>query len=561
MQKEYLYVESTPLEFPLDESIDVVSSPKHSEYIISNIQCEDAQVHAQEIDFYLRNTQDSIAQQMQSIKKLYDARVAVYDLARDMDYTQDVGKKVLIVTDDNSADLIERLTSDGFSCVRLGADEISNVSGHIGALQVTTSKLMRGKLDADQIIWHKAPDFAMKQSGVYDPAEEGWKITLDKLYENVDTFHYKNYVQYDPNICQYQGRTLKETCGKCEEVCPSVAITKSDDDKQLHFSDIDCHGCGGCVSVCPSGALDFTQMPRDAFSEAASFYKGNTALIVSTQAQPEDISLPEGVLPLAIEGRKYLHESHFLTLLQKSGNAVIFYTDFVSKGTGDSIQIVNEIFKKKYHKKAIYVCMNRDELTEALEQVESIEECMFDMNDEGLKKREVFTYRLSQLVGDEDLGTIKTGEHIHYGNLKINEDACTLCMSCVGACNVAALTAHPEDNTLKFNPSICTNCGYCEVVCPEKDCVEVIYDELSLSPDYFTKNTMAHDDLFTCVECGVEFATKKSIEKIAEMMAPRFGGDEIKIRTLYCCADCKPKVMLQAHVDSKMNHNLGARNE
>ncbi len=554
MEKEYLYLSDTPLAFPLDESIEIVSQEsdlgiEHSQYIVSNKMTVASQLYAHEIDYYVKNTQDTLAAQIQNIKKLYDVRASVYDLAQDMDYSQEVGKKILIILGEKSSELKERLTADGFTCLVLAAEEVTDVQGHIGRLSVTTTKLMRGDLQVDQIIWAQAPDFAMKQSGVYDPTDIGWETAVEKLYANSDTFHYKNYVQYDPEICQYQGRLLKETCGKCEEVCPSVAITKTDEDKQLHFSDVDCHGCGGCVSVCPSGALDFTQMPREAFYTAASFYTGHSALILPAQVALPDLPLPEGVLPLGIEGRKYLHEAHLLTLLQKSGRSVVFYTDFVSKGTGDAIRLINEIFERKYHKRAVFVCMNAGELQEALGQIEDLEACRFDMHDEGLRKRELFTYRLAHLVGEEDLGVVETGEHIHYGNLVINEDACTLCMSCVGVCNVAALTAHPEDQTLKFNPSLCTNCGYCEVACPEKDCLSVVYDRFTLAPEYFTKNTMAHDELFACVECGVEFATQKAIEKIATMMTPRFGDNAAKIRTLYCCADCKPKVMLQAEID------------
>jgi len=552
MQSEYLFLTEKAPQFPLDESITVCLENDNQPYIVSNEKVENSQIYAPEINFYLRNTEDNVADTIRNIKILYEARAAVYDLAQDMDYSVDVGKKVLIVMEEASEELGNKLEKDGFTVLTLSPDEITDVNGHIGALKVSTNKLIRGDLETDQILWYGAPDFAMKQSGVYDPAEEGWKEAIEKLYTHVDSFAYKNYVQYDPTICQYQGRLLKETCGKCEEVCPSVAITKTDEEKQLHFSDVDCHGCGGCVSVCPSGALDFTQMPRDAFSEAASFYTGKQALIIPSQVSLSDIPLPPGVLPFAIEGRKYLHETHFLTLLQKSGHAVIFYTDFLSKGTGDAVRLINEIFERKYQKKAIYLCMNEAELVSALAEAESIEACSFDMADAGMKKREIFTYRLAHLVGEDDLGVVETGEHIHYGNLNINEANCTLCMACVGVCNVAALTAHPEDNTLKFNPSLCTNCGYCEVACPEEACLEVVYDRLSLRPDYFRKNTMAQDTLFACVECGKEFATTKSIEKIAAMMAPRFGGDEAKIRTLYCCADCKPKVMMQSQINQEM---------
>jgi len=85
----------------------------------------------------------------------------------------------------------------------------------------------------------------------------------------------------------------------------------------------------------------------------------------------------------------------------------------------------------------------------------------------GLKKREIFSARLSHLVRKSDLGIYENhNEYIHYGKVIVNEQNCTLCLSCVGACNVGALTAHPEDNTLRFDASICTDCTYCEVVCP-----------------------------------------------------------------------------------------------
>lgn len=263
------------------------------------------------------------------------------------------------------------------------------------------------------------------------------------------------------------------------------------------------------------------------------------------------VKLEKGILPLAIEGEKFLHEAHLMNLLQTSGRAVIFYTDFVSKGTSDVIRIINDIFEKKYNKKAIYVCENESELEKAFKDMENLDECVYGFNEDSMRKREVFSARLAHLVGEDDLGVVKTGEHVHYGNIKINQDNCTVCLSCVGACNVRALTAHPEDNTLRFNPSICTNCGFCEAVCPEKDCLSVIRDEISLAPDYFKQNVMAHDDLFKCVECGQEFATVKSVEKIANTMKPLFGNDELRIKSLYCCATCKPKIMLKAHLDKR----------
>lgn len=272
-----------------------------------------------------------------------------------------------------------------------------------------------------------------------------------------------------------------------------------------------------------------------------------------------DVELKQNVLPFAIEGEKFLDESTLLTIAQISGSQLVFYTDFISKGSGDAIRMVNDIYQKKYGKDAIIIAMNEDELEEALDQVSFVENSSFNFNQEGLKKREVFSHRLSQIVGNEDLGEIKTGEHVHYGLVNVDADKCTLCLVCVGACNVDALQADASDNTLRLNPSLCTSCGYCEVSCPEADCLTIERDVIKLQPTWFKENILAQDELFACVECGKEFATAKSVKKIADMMAPIFAHDPVKERSLYCCADCKPKIMMQNYYDQKTQGMANAR--
>jgi len=551
MQKEYLFFSPTSLDFPLDDSIAVLNSLDESNFLISNVQTNNAELYAPEINFYIKNTKDAISEQIKNIKKLYDARANAFDLAQDIDFEKEVGKKLLIVSNgDNVEELKNQMSEDGFTCISLPSSMILNIDGTIGDLKVKIKKEEEIlELDTDQIIWYDAPLFSTKQNGTFDPNILGLEETIAKVKENDGVYKYKNFVKYDNTICQYHERR-EETCGKCAEVCPTIAILKIDEEKHLEFSNVDCHGCGGCVSVCPSGALDYTQMPRLAFHEISSFYKEKIALIIPRKMQIENlhVELKKGVLPLAIEGEKYLHESHMISLIQTSGNPIIFYTDFISKGTGDAISLINEIFERKYHKKAVFVCKDEEELKNAIKNAISIPQCIYGIDESELRKREIFSARLSHLISNDDLGVVKTGEHIHYGNIVINQDKCTLCLSCVGACNVRALTAHPEDNTLRFNPSICTDCGYCEFTCPEQNCLHVIKDEISLKPDYFKQNIMATDEIFKCVECGDGFATVKSVEKIAEMMKPMFGDDEVKIRTLYCCANCKPKVMLKEQV-------------
>ena len=556
--QEFIYYNPKGLDFPISEEILVttnIEDTKDKDFLISNTKEVQSELNADEIDFYIKNTQDSTSLKIENVLKLYEIAASKYDFAQDISYSQEVSKQLLLIT--NSKEEYEAFTAcikpDDFELFFVKEDIVKQISGHIGNLSVIVDD--EGKdvtLNVSQIVWFDAKQIGLNQSGTFDPNESSIEEVVETLKENINEYSYKKFTTYDSSICQYHERR-EEICSKCEEVCPTVAITKDDETKTLGFSQIDCHGCGGCVSVCPSGAIDYAPSNKESLFEMSKFFEETHPLILPEKMNIStlEVSLKENVLPFAIEGEKFLHEESFLTLLQISGSQVIFYTDFISKGSGDAIRIVNDIYQAKYKKDAILIAMNVDELQAAINEVSFIEGSEFNFNQDGLKKREIFSHRLQRIVGDEDLGVVKTGEHVHYGLVKVNEDKCTLCLVCVGSCNVDALQADASDNTLRLNPSLCTSCGYCEVSCPEDDCLTIERDVIKLEPTWFKENIIAKDDLFACVECGVEFATVKAVTKIANMMGQLFAHDPVKERSLYCCADCKPKIMMQNYYDQK----------
>ncbi len=556
--QEFIYYNPKGLDFPVSEEIFVttnIEDAKDKNFIISNTKEISSELTAQEIDFYIKNSQDNLSTKIKNVSKLYEIAVTKYDLSQDISYTQEVSNELLLITNTQEEydSFVSKVKSNDFELFAINENIIKNISGHIGNLQVTVADEEEDiVLNVSQIVWFGAKQMGLNQSGTFDTDFSNIDEIIETLKSNINSYSYKKFTTYDKTICQYDGRR-EVICSKCEEVCPTVAITKDDKTKTLTFSQIDCHGCGGCISVCPSGALDYAPSNKEALFEMSKFYKDTHPLIVPSKmnVQNLELSLKENVLPFAIEGEKFLDETAFLTLLQMSGSQVIFYSDFLSKGTNDAIRIVNDIYQKKYQKDAILVAMNKEELSEVLKEISFIDNTYFNFNQTTLKKREVFSHRLQKIVGEDNLGEVITGEHIHYGKVQVNQDSCTLCLVCVGACNVGALIADAKDNTLRLNPSICTSCGYCEISCPEKDCLTIKRDVIELEPNWFKENILAQDKLFACVECGKEFATAKSIEKIASIMAPIFSGDPVKERSLYCCADCKPKIMMQSYFDQK----------
>ena len=551
--QEFIYYNPKELDFPVSEEIFVttnIEDTKEKTFLISNSDEVNCELVAQEIDFYIKNSQDNLSKKISNVRKLYEVAVTKYDFAQDMSYSQEITKDVLLITNNKEDydNFISKVNPDDFELFSINEEILKDIKGHIGNLQVTVIDEEDDEivLNVSQIVWFDAKQMGLNQSGTFDPNLSTVEEIIKTLKQNINSYSYKKFTTYNQNICQYHGRR-EEICSKCEEVCPTVAITKDDKTKTLAFSQIDCHGCGGCVSVCPSGAIDYAPSNKEALFEMSKFYKDTHPLVIPQKMsmQTLETSLKEDILPFAIEGEKFLHESTFLTLLQMSGSQVVFYSDFLSKGTKDSIRILNDIYQKRYSKDAIIVAMNKEELEEAIKEVSFIENSYFNFNQEGLNKREIFSHRLQKIVGNDNLGVVQTGEHVHYGKVEVNEANCTLCLVCVGACNVGALIADAKDNTLRLNPSICTSCGYCEVSCPEKDCLTIKRDIIELEPNWFKDNVLAQDKLFACVECGKEFATTKSIEKIASIMGPIFASDPVKHRSLYCCADCKPKIMMQ----------------
>ncbi|MDL0102427.1 4Fe-4S dicluster domain-containing protein [Campylobacter felis] len=533
---------------PFDDKITLLEKPLNEEVLITNDKSQKAEIYAPEINFYLRNSQDSILEKSKLVLKLYEMRLSAYENGLDFENTKEITNRILIIADEDKA-RESVLKEAGFKVISLDESEVLSVFGSVGELcAVLKNGGEEVELDFDILLYEKERQDFKRQSGCYNLANfKDEKELLNFLQSKSPNYSFKTFITYNSSVCQYHKRR-SEHCAKCAEICPTTAILKDDEERHLEFSQIDCLGCGGCVSVCPSGSLDYAPMNRDSFFKMLDFVEGSKICIIPKKMPLEHLNLKlgEGVLPFMIEGEKWLSNLHFLSLLQASGANLVFYTDFVSRGSAEAIGLLNAVFERKFGKKAVFVASDEKELENALTKLEFIEGLNFSFHNNTLTNRENFAVRLRHLIADEDLGVVESGEWLRYGDLRLNVDTCTLCLACVGACNVGALVADSKENALKFNPSLCTTCGYCEVSCAEKDTLKLERSGLRLEKSYFDFRTLAKDELFACVECGKEFATKKAVEKIASLMRDKFANDEAKLKSLYCCADCKAKVMLGA---------------
>lgn len=351
------------------------------------------------------------------------------------------------------------------------------------------------------------------------------------LNENGDT----PYISYKSSSCNYSNRFLDDVCTKCVDVCESNALHANSATKNIDFNPSLCVKCGSCIGICPTGALESYEFKSEVF-ETLFKYIANKKVVVATKdfIANNDYALPQNTFVLLLESYKELTEENLLSIAMQSGNQLLILGCEDSAKISLANSITNAIFGKK--------CV----IFDSAEYVE-FNEIAKDITLGDMRKFSLFANRVKTLADGGDFGEIKTD--LNYGEIKIDDAKCTLCMGCAEVCKTGALKADENSFSLYHNPSLCTACGYCASTCSEK-CIENDFGKIELNPNWFEFKKVATDSLFHCVECGKPFASSKAIAKVTSVFFDLF-TDERKRRTLMCCADCKPKLMLHELVKDR----------
>jgi ferredoxin len=137
-----------------------------------------------------------------------------------------------------------------------------------------------------------------------------------------------------------------------------------------------------------------------------------------------------------------------------------------------------------------------------------------------------------------------------YGGLKVDVEACTLCMACVSACPADALLDNPERPQLRFIEAACVQCGLCRNTCPET--------AIALDPRFDPAAPMQpivvkEEAPFECIRCGKPFASPSTIRRITERLAGKHWMFETdaRVQLIQMCDDCR----LQAQAEMSAADN------
>ena len=136
-----------------------------------------------------------------------------------------------------------------------------------------------------------------------------------------------------------------------------------------------------------------------------------------------------------------------------------------------------------------------------------------------------------------------------YGRIEVDVAGCTLCLSCVGACPVAALSDHPERPQLSFTESACVQCGVCVATCPEK--VIQLEPRYNFSPAAMSPEVVKGEEPFHCVSCGKPFGTKSTMERVLSRLKGKHAmfQTEAQLRLIQMCDTCRIVTVAEAGED------------
>ena len=414
-----------------------------------------------------------------------------------------------------------------------------------------------------------------------DPFEQA--LAVQALGEFVGEFEKPRYVAFEAALCAHS-RAKKTGCSNCIESCSTAAIRSNGD--VIAVDPYLCKGCGTCSTVCPSGALSF-QYPRvpelgqrvktllAEYAHAGGtdacllFHSAAAGSAAIARLARRGCGLPARVIPVEV----WSADAVGLDLMLGSLALGACQVAVLAAGSHDAAPLKAQAGHGQAILSALGYGGEHLRVIEAdADDWQALERALYDWAPATgvaeparfrllAKKRETLDFALRHLVAHAPATTTPAGlpaaialnAGAPFGQV-IASDACTLCMSCTGACPAGALRAASDAYRLEFVEKNCLQCGLCEASCPES---AITLEPRLLPGEYGTEGVrraraLREADLFHCTACGKAMGAAPLIESMIARLSGHamFAGEAERAR-LRMCADCRVIDMMKAEAAVK----------
>jgi len=166
-------------------------------------------------------------------------------------------------------------------------------------------------------------------------------------------------------------------------------------------------------------------------------------------------------------------------------------------------------------------------------------------------KRDIARAAIGRLheTAPERPDVIALPEGAPYGRIVVDQDKCTLCLSCVGACPTGAILDNPDKPQLRFQENACVQCGICRNTCPES--AIALEPRFDFTPNALSQVVLVEEEPFACIRCGKPFGTRKTVDRIVERLQGKHWMFQSSgtVDLIRMCEDCRVAAQAESGED------------
>lgn len=406
------------------------------------------------------------------------------------------------------------------------------------------------------------------------PEQENGPRALDvviKLRELVGEFEKPKFFTYKQKLCAHS-RNEKIGCNACVDICSAEAISSDASRQQVKVNPNLCVGCGACTTVCPTGAMTYVY-PRPNEQGAkmrtlVSTYEraGGSAPIVLLHSQERGQAMVEEVGRAARVGAGAGVPANVIPfpVWHVASTGIELWLSAVAQGAShvavlstneEAPQYLDALETQMQVAQAILEGLGYEGSHFSLLRSRSPADLDQDLQLLARRRGAVPRERARFAVAAEKRTTLELAldhllEHAPrhpesialpagspLGQVLVDKDKCTLCMSCVSACPASALQDNPQAPQLRLVEKNCVQCGLCAKTCPEK--AITLQPRLLLTPERKQPRVLNEMQPYGCVRCGKPFGTLKGVENMLARLAGHTMFQGAALERLKMCGDCR----------------------